>query len=77
MNGPLNFTDKDRQELTYLLFNSNICISSLNKKIVPMGGYWYPYENDKDAGRGFEKFHDAVVWLMNPFWEEATGHPYR
>lgn len=76
MNNGLNFTDEDRKELIYLLYNAPVEISHRDKSIVPMNGFWYPFDDNRSAGDGFETFHEAAVWLMNPFWKEANGHPY-
>jgi len=75
MNGQLEFTEKDRSELIYLLYNAPVDIAHKNKRIIPMNSFWYPSE-DGVVGEAFETFHEAVVWLMNPFWEQANGHKY-
>jgi hypothetical protein len=76
MNTGLKFTDKDVSELKYLLHNAPINISHRNKEIIPMNGYWYTSIDGKMTDNTFEEFHDAVCWLLNPFWEEVNGHPY-
>ena len=76
MNTGLKFTDKDVSELKYLLHNAPISISLQDKKIIPMNGYWYTSLKGHLTTNTFEDFHDAVCWLLSPFWETANGHPY-
>jgi hypothetical protein len=76
MNTELKFTSEDKSELTYLLYNAPVDIAHRDKRIVPMNGLWYPFVENRSEGDGFENFHDAIVWLLNPFWEQANGHPY-
>ena len=76
MNENLRFTNKDISELIYLLHNAPIDISYKDKRIIPMNGLWYPSNNGEMNLDAFENFHDAVCWLLNPFWEQANGHPY-
>lgn len=77
MSTGLKFTSKDVSELIYLLYNAPVSISQGNKKIIPMNGYWYTAIDEKMTENTFEEFHDAICWLLNPYWEQANGHPYR
>lgn len=76
MNTNLKLTNEDISELIYLLYNAPIDISHKNKRIFAMNGFWYTSVNEELTSNTFENFHDAVCWLLNPFWEEANGHPY-
>lgn len=76
MNTSLKFTKDDMQEFIYLLYNAPIDITYKEKRIIPMNGLWYPSDNGEIDLDAFDNFHDAMKWLLNPFWEEATGHPY-
>ena len=76
MNTNFKFTTKDMSELSYLLYNAPIDISVQNRRIFAMNGFWYTSIDKELTPNTFEDFHDAVCWLLNPFWEEANGHPY-
>lgn len=72
----IDLTEKDKNELIYLLNCAPIEISCQNKKIIPMNGFWYPYNENGSCGKAFDNFHSAVVWLLNPLWENLTSHLY-
>ena len=66
----------DFDEFKYLMRNSPIRISIDNRDVVFMNERWYMLTDNKMQDESVKTFHEAMKWLVNPFWEKENKHPY-
>jgi hypothetical protein len=73
------FTQEDIRELEYLLRCSSLGFEAREGGTMGyMNETWYVFfDYDSTKTKSFEKFHDAIVYLISPSWEKDNGNLYK
>jgi hypothetical protein len=66
-------------EFMYVMSHAPVDLVCLDRKLIFMNGFWYSVEKGNLSDRVFtkENFHEAIKWLVDPFWIKENKHPYK